>query len=161
MLSQDTTWCCSTCRATCPPSLTAAPSRRARSRRSWAASRHGTPAPCAPTGRFKLKWKRWDRFRDLCLTRVTVCRICSGCASVDVPDYKDKDKFKMENLLIGQFMKQVTSGPKVTTWSKSDASWSLFIFSLQRKFQRLRAGPRLSRGKFPNWEKKWEETSVI
>ena len=49
------------------------------------------------------------------MSLVIVCRISSGCASVDVPDYKDKDKFKMENLLIGQFMKQVTSGPKVTT----------------------------------------------
>ena len=32
---------------------------------------------------------------------------------MDVPDYKDKDKFKMENMLIGQFMQQITSGPKV------------------------------------------------
>ena len=46
-------------------------------------------------------------------------RICSGCASVDVPDYKDKDKFKMENMLIGQFMSQITSGPKVNTISKN------------------------------------------
>ena len=32
-------------------------------------------------------------------------RICSGCASVDVPDYANKDKFKLENLLLGQFIK--------------------------------------------------------
>ena len=38
---------------------------------------------------------------------VCAYRICSGCASVDVPDYANKDKFRIENLLIGQFMKQV------------------------------------------------------
>ena len=38
---------------------------------------------------------------------------------MDVPDYKDKDKFKMENLLIGQFMSHITSGPKVSNKSKS------------------------------------------
>ena len=47
-----------------------------------------------------------------------IFRICSGCASVDVPDYKDKDKFKMENLLIGQFMQHITAGPKVITNSE-------------------------------------------
>ena len=28
---------------------------------------------------------------------------------MDVPDYANKDKFRIENLLIGQFMKQVTN----------------------------------------------------
>jgi len=36
---------------------------------------------------------------------VCAYRICSGCASVDVPDYANKDKNPLENLLIGQFMK--------------------------------------------------------
>ena len=48
---QATTWCSSTCRATSLPSSTAAPSPRVTSRRSWGASRTGTPARCAPTGR--------------------------------------------------------------------------------------------------------------
>ena len=50
---------------------------------------------------------------------VHMFRICSGCASVDVPDYKDKDKFKMENLLIGQFMQHITAGPKVKETKKN------------------------------------------
>ena len=35
---------------------------------------------------------------------VCAYRICSGCASVDIPDYADKDKFKLENFLAGQFL---------------------------------------------------------
>ena len=34
---------------------------------------------------------------------VCAYRICSGCASVDVPDFANKDKFSVENLLSSQF----------------------------------------------------------
>ena len=34
---------------------------------------------------------------------VCAYRICSGCAAVDVPDFVDKDKFTVENLLTKQF----------------------------------------------------------
>ena len=44
---------------------------------------------------------------------VCAYRICSGCASVDIPDYADKDKFKLENFLAGQFLKKAGLGEKV------------------------------------------------
>ena len=34
---------------------------------------------------------------------VCAYRICSGCASVDIPGFVDKDKFSVENLLTKQF----------------------------------------------------------
>ena len=34
---------------------------------------------------------------------VCAYRICSGCASVDVPDFANKNKFSVENLLVTQF----------------------------------------------------------
>ena len=34
---------------------------------------------------------------------VCAYRICSGCASVDVPDFANKDKNSAENMLIRQF----------------------------------------------------------
>merc|ERR1739848_77269 len=41
---------------------------------------------------------------------VCAYRICSGCASVDVPDFanKNKDKFSVENLLSSQFAQFAT-----------------------------------------------------
>ena len=37
---------------------------------------------------------------------VCAYRICSGCASVDVPGFNDKSKFSFENLLVKQFAQQ-------------------------------------------------------
>ena len=34
---------------------------------------------------------------------VCAYRICTGCASVDVPDFANKNKFTVENLLVKQF----------------------------------------------------------
>ena len=82
------------------------------------------------------------------MSRVTVCRICSGCASVDVPDYKNKGKFKMENLLIGRFMKQVTTGPTVTTRSTNDPLLDFGSFSACKESpgdsERVRTSPGTS-----------------
>ena len=36
---------------------------------------------------------------------VCAYRICSGCASVDVPDFANKNKSSVENLLVQQFAK--------------------------------------------------------
>ena len=35
---------------------------------------------------------------------VCAYRICSGCASVDIPDFANKDKNSVENLLARQFV---------------------------------------------------------
>ena len=43
---------------------------------------------------------------------VCAYRICSGCASVDVPDLVDKNKFSVENLLSKQFSQFETQKKK-------------------------------------------------
>ena len=43
---------------------------------------------------------------------VCAYRICSGCASVDVPDFANKNKFSGENLLVRQFAQFGTEGKK-------------------------------------------------
>ena len=75
---------------------------------------------------------------------------------MDVPDYANKDKFRIENLLIGQFMSHITSGPKVSNTSKSTLKVILIIFRKKREFQRLTAGPRLFLDKLNDSEKIWE-----
>ena len=43
---------------------------------------------------------------------VCAYRICSGCAAVDVPDFANKNKFSVENLLVRQFAQFGTEGKK-------------------------------------------------
>ena len=45
---------------------------------------------------------------------VCAYRICSGCASLDIPGFADKKKFKLENYMTLQFLKRagVSSKPK-------------------------------------------------
>ena len=43
---------------------------------------------------------------------VCAYRICTGCASVDVPDFANKDKFSVENLLSSQFAQFATKEKK-------------------------------------------------
>ena len=101
--------------------------------------------------RFKSLKCEWDCTK---MVAPQIFRICSGCASVDVPDYKDKDKFKMENLLIGQFMQHITAGPKVITNSEINSlKVILDHFRKRRGFQRPTVGPRLYQDKFPDWSK--------
>ena len=101
--------------------------------------------------RFKSLKCEWDCTK---MVAPQIFRICSGCASVDVPDYKDKDKFKMENLLIGQFMQHITAGPKVITNSEINSRKVILDhFRKRRGFQRPTVGPRLYQDKFPDWSK--------
>ena len=43
---------------------------------------------------------------------VCAYRICSGCASVDVPDFANKNEFSVENLLVKQFGQFGAQGKK-------------------------------------------------
>ena len=48
---------------------------------------------------------------------VCAYRICSGCASVDIPNYANKDKFSFENLLVKQFAQ---TGPNTKKKSRKE-----------------------------------------
>ena len=40
---------------------------------------------------------------------VCAYRICAGCASVDIPDYADRDKNTLESILVRQFKRYWTN----------------------------------------------------
>ena len=89
-----------------------------------------------------------------------IFRICSGCASVDVPDYKDKDKFKMENLLIGQFMQHITAGPTVSRTFGPCQNVKLEHFQKEKKVPETHSGTSPLPGQVP-WLKRSSRSWLI
>ena len=138
-----------------PPSLTAAPSLRVTSRRSWGGSRPGTPVQCAPTG-------------------VSFYSNCDG-------DWKFTFYICSESVLgAHQWMSLITrtrtslrwrtywlasscsTSPRGRRWRKLKRTFSKSNhFRRKREFRRPTAGPRLSQDKFPDWVIIMENTVII
>ena len=53
---------------------------------------------------------------------VCAYRICSGCASVDVPDFANKNKFGVENLLVRQFAQFEIKKPPLKETQDGDSA---------------------------------------